>query len=319
MLEDIFKRMVNSSFWWVNHKQTGKVEIEDGYIWSPQKNKDGSSSHSYDNLPRTGLGDIIFSYIGGAIGAVGTVIALAQHKERPPEFGKTGDQWDKVGWLVQVRWQKLLTPLVPKEHLNEIVPLLSPKHAPIQANGHGNQGIYLAKISSELGYTLLSLIEQINNDMSEMIKDVDTTLEEQIQERYIEQAEIPNTQKEQLILARRGQGNFRINVQKIETKCRVTGLNDKRFLVASHIKPWRASSNKERIDGHNGLLLSPHIDKLFDEGWISFSDDGGLIVSNEETLNILKIWFIDSNVSVGSFTSQQKAYLEYHRVNIFKK
>jgi hypothetical protein len=36
--------------------------------------------------------------------------------------------------------------------------------------------------------------------------------------------------------------------------------SDHRFLVASHIKPWRLSDNSERLDGNNSLLLSPHVD-----------------------------------------------------------
>ncbi len=110
---------------------------------------------------------------------------------------------------------------------------------------------------------MLYLIEQTNNGTSEAIEEIDTTLAERAQERDIELASISTTQKQQLIMARVGQGDFRINVQKIESKCRITGLTDKRLLIASHIKPWKVSSNEERLDGHNGLLLSPYIDKLF--------------------------------------------------------
>nr|WP_295865635.1 HNH endonuclease [uncultured Chitinophaga sp.] len=306
------------SFWWVNHKQTGKVEVNEGYIWSPQKNNNGSTNQTYINLTKTALGDIIFSYADGQIPAVGKVIASVQNKERPAEFGKTGQQWDKTGWLVSVQWQKLWSPLVPKDHLNQIVPLLPPKYSPIQANGNGNQGVYLAAISSQLGNKLLSLIEQANNGTHQAIEEIDTSLEERAQERDIERAPIPTTQKQQLIMARVGQGDFRLNVQKIESKCRITGLTDKRLLIASHIKPWKDSSNKERLDGHNGLLLSPHIDKLFDKGWISFSDQGKLLVSKEKIQPILSTWSIDINMLVGTFTDQQKMYLEYHRTNIFK-
>jgi putative restriction endonuclease len=50
-------------------------------------------------------------------------------------------------------------------------------------------------------------------------------------------------------------------------------------LVASHCKPWRDSSNEERINGENGLLLTPTIDHLFDRGFIGFEDNGTLILS----------------------------------------
>jgi transposase len=50
-------------------------------------------------------------------------------------------------------------------------------------------------------------------------------------------------------------------------------------LRASHIRPWRDSDNEARLDGENGLLLTPTIDHLFDRGFISFEDDGRLLIS----------------------------------------
>jgi len=62
---------------------------------------------------------------------------------------------------------------------------------------------------------------------------------------------------------------FRHRVAELEPACRVTVLERQQFLVASHIKPWRNCDNSERLSGANGLLLSPHVDKLFDRHWIS--------------------------------------------------
>ncbi len=76
-----------------------------------------------------------------------------------------------------------------------------------------------------------------------------------------------------------GQGKFRANVQSVERACRVTKVERPEHLVASHTKPWRDSTNEERLDGENGLLLTPTIDHLFDKGFISFEDKGDLIVS----------------------------------------
>jgi hypothetical protein len=306
------------SFWWVNHGQTVKVEIEEGYIWSPQRNKDGSRNQSYINLTRTAVGDTVFSYADTKIPAVGKVIAICEDRERPEEFGSTGHQWDKTGWLVRIQWNALLYPFRPKDHLEDIRPLLPSKHSPIQANGNGNQGVYLAEISDVLGNTLLSLIDKTNFGIKDELEDIDTTIIETKTEDAIKQSEAPNTQKQQLILARVGQGLFRLNVEKIESKCRVTGLSDKRLLIASHIKPWKDSTNQERLDGHNGFLLSPHIDKLFDKGWISFSNDGKLIVSTKKIQPVLQSWFIDPSTLIGAFSAKQKEYLDHHRNHIFK-
>ena len=72
-----------------------------------------------------------------------------------------------------------------------------------------------------------------------------------------------------------------MNVESIESECRVTQTADKRFLIAGHIKPWRDSNNAEKIDGNNGLLFAPHVDRLFDKGWISFSDQGEILCAND--------------------------------------
>ena len=89
---------------------------------------------------------------------------------------------------------------------------------------------------------------------------------------------------------------LRNEVSRIEPTCRVTGLDQKGLLIASHIKPWRESNNEERLDGSNGLLLSPHIDKLFDKHLISFTLKGELICENEAARKALKAWGIDQEI-----------------------
>lgn len=126
------------------------------------------------------------------------------------------------------------------------------------------------------------------------------------------------TFREQLVRARRGQGVFRANVLLREDSCRVTRVSEPRHLKASHIKPWRDASDEERLDGANGLLLSPHIDHLFDEGYITFSREQELVIVPEVRDKLLDAWGIDAGVRVGEFSHQQNAYLEYHRTNIFK-
>jgi len=306
------------SFWWVNHKQTFKVEFEEGYIWSPQENKIGSRNESYINLTKTTVGDTVFSYASGKIQAVGRTIERCQEKRRPESFGTTGDQWNQKGWYVPIKWTALSIPFFPKDHLKEIVPLLPDKHAPIQDNGNGNQVVYLAGISDTLGNKLLSLINASNDGIIDQLEDIDLVVDEKELLLQFLNKEITVTQKQQLIQARIGQGLFRQNVERIEKACRITAVNDRRLLIASHIKPWKISTNEERLDGHNGLLLSPHIDKLFDKGWISFSEKGALLVSSRDILSTLKMWHIDPNQRVGAFTERQKRYLEHHQKEVFK-
>jgi len=126
------------------------------------------------------------------------------------------------------------------------------------------------------------------------------------------------TVKEQLVLARRGQGVFKERVKVIEACCRLTGVMDIDHLRASHIKPWRDSSDEEKLDGNNGFLLSPHVDHLFDKGYISFLDDGRVLISNLLSNSVLRAWGLNLQVNVGNFNEEQKRYLKYHREYVFK-
>lgn len=135
------------------------------------------------------------------------------------------------------------------------------------------------------------------------------------EERIEQRTDIGATQKRQLVNARRGQGVFRRNLEKIEKSCRVTGISDARHLRASHIKPWAKSEDREKIDGYNGLLLAPHVDHLFDQGYISFEDDGTMLVSKSLDPEVLERWGIDPTKCYGPFKSKQRTYLRYHRVH----
>lgn len=92
-------------------------------------------------------------------------------------------------------------------------------------------------------------------------------------------------------------------------------------LIASHIKPWRESTNVERLEAANGLLLTPSIEHLFDRGFISFTDDGELVQSPVADQVSLERMGIRQNgqITVGSFSSDQKYFLKYHRDEIFLK
>ena len=87
------------------------------------------------------------------------------------------------------------------------------------------------------------------------------------------------------------------------------------YLRASHSKPWRDSTDEERLNGENGLLLTPSIDHLFDRGFISFEDSGELIVSpvaHRPSLERMGV-VTDQIINVGSFTEGQRRFLTYHR------
>jgi putative restriction endonuclease len=306
------------SYWWVNHKQTYTSEVEGGYIWSPKENSNGARNQTYTNLTLTNPGDIIFSYSGGKIKAVGVVSSRYSEQPKPSEFGRSGYSWAEIGWAVSIDWETLSSPIRPKDYIEKIAPMLPEKNSPLQSNGNGNQSCYLASIQGELGLLLIDLTQKDNIDV---IFRIDLDVEKAEEKEAIEvvnEANIGTTEKNQLTKARIGQGRFRHNVEKLEDKCRVTGVTEKNMLIASHIKPWRQSTNIERLDGNNGLLLSPHIDKLFDQGWISFSDIGDLMCFSEKIHGVMRLWGIELPLNVESFKAGQIEYLKYHRSYIYK-
>lgn len=142
----------------------------------------------------------------------------------------------------------------------------------------------------------------------------DDAAEAQIEQR----TDIGPTEKLALRTSRRGQGVYRSNLEQLEKRCRITRLKDLSHLRASHIKPWSVCSDGEKLDGYNGLFLSPHVDHLFDRGYISFTDAGDILVADALDKRVLKVWGISTRGNVGSFRPQQCKYLAYHRQAIFR-
>lgn len=135
----------------------------------------------------------------------------------------------------------------------------------------------------------------------------------------LQRTDLGPEQKLSLVRARRGQGEYRHNVEQVEKACRLTGLFDRRHLRARHIRPWRDSDDQQKLDGQNGLLLSPHLDHLFARGFISFADDGELLVSRHLNPAVFQTWNLPAQRNVGTFTAAQKSYLAYHRGHVFER
>ncbi|PCI53434.1 MAG: hypothetical protein COB45_10805 [Gammaproteobacteria bacterium] len=118
--------------------------------------------------------------------------------------------------------------------------------------------------------------------------------------------------------ARIGQSLFRKNLHIYWEGCSVTGCLLFSVLKASHIKPWKDSNPKEKVDPNNGLLLSPNLDSLFDGGFISFDSRGAILISpllSNEDLNSLNI---NNNMKLKKIPPEIASYLKYHHENIYQ-
>lgn len=118
-----------------------------------------------------------------------------------------------------------------------------------------------------------------------------------------------------------GQMNFR-NSLFLEMKgCPVSGIDDKRLLIASHIKPWSHSSSEERLNPKNGILLSPLYDKLFDMsvGLITFTDEKRILISNRLSVENIARLNVDHNQVIEDLDiNDREPFLDYHRRFIFQ-
>ncbi len=320
-------------YWWVNQNQTFRQEIEGGYLWSPKRNKNGHRNPFYEFMREVAPGDIVFSFCDTRIAALGIVSGYCRESPKPEEFGSAGTNWSLIGWRVGVRWQRLANAVRPKDHIARLRPGLASRYAPLTADGNGLQSVYLTQVSTGLASTLFGLIGKeaasvgdVGHEISKIERDSpapERDIEEWERRVEIEIAAdtaIRETERTALVQARRGQGLFRDNVRSVEHACRITKVERMEHLIASHVQPWRDSSNDQRLDGENGLLLTPTVDHLFDKGFISFEDTGQLIVSPVADRRSLKRMGIDpeSGVNVGTFSQGQRRYLEFHRENVLR-
>lgn len=321
-------------YWWVNQNQTFRHEVAGGYLWSPKRNANGARNPFYESMREVAPEDLIFSFVDTRIAAIGIANSYCWECPKPREFGSAGQNWENIGWRVNVKFTSLLNKVRPKDHMGVLKAVLSSRYAPLQANGNGNQALYLTEVSQDFAQVLGGLIGEearvltaaasnapaIENDRILAGDDLDVwerKLEEQVESDHT----VLETDRNAIIRARRGQGLFKQRVMTIERRCRITGVHNVTHLLASHCKPWRDSTNEERLNGENGLLLTPNIDHLFDRGFIGFEDSGALIISPVAHRPSLQRMGIETEklINVGIFTEGQRRFLDFHRSSVLLK
>lgn len=322
-------------YWWVNQNQTFRQETEGGYLWSPKRNADGGRNPFYEFMREVSPGDLIFSFEGTYIRAIGIAASHTYESPKPSEFGNTGPNWDSIGWRVDTRYVQMDNQIRPADHMDQLANELPSRYSPLQKNGRGNQGVYLTFVTPRMAYILINLIGDQAIQLQTMFQSISEIGTPEVEssssigllewEEHLENAirtnmSIPETEREAIIMARRGQGVFKQNVLKIESQCRITKVDRIEHLRASHIKPWRdCESDQQRLSAANGLLLTPSIDHLFDRGFISFENNGKLLISPVAHLLSLEKMGINTEqeVNVGGFIDEQIQFLTYHRDSVF--
>lgn len=285
------------AYWWVNQGKTYKEEKEGSFLWAPI---DDGFFH-WNNMTYIQEGDIVFSYSKGELKAYSSVVKNAYKEVNP--FNKNSELWDKQGNKVDLVFNELQTSIPLTTFNEELKPLLQEQYSPLNRNARVNQG-YLFRMTDEAGAFLSDLIEKKEH----------VEIEDQI-ERNFQESNVDVTTVESIVNSRKGQGRFREGLKSFWGGCcSLTACDLTELLIASHIKPWKYSNNNERLDTNNGLLLSPTYDKLFDKGYISFYDDGSLIISPLISDLHIKQLGIDINKRLSKkLNEKQCSYLDFHR------
>lgn len=148
------------------------------------------------------------------------------------------------------------------------------------------------------------------------------TLPDRVAQQFVKQTvTLPkSTEAERWVIQRVGQDLFRTALLDYwQGTCCVTGLAIPGLLRASHIRPWAAcETDEQRLDVFNGLLLAPHVDALFDGGWISFADDGALLVSPALSETARQAVGFSSKWLVAGLLPAHGRYLVHHRQHVWR-
>jgi len=283
------------NYYWVNQGQTYEEERELGIIWAPQRNSLGKSLSHWEEILDVRPDDVIFSYTNKMLVAVSTAMVAGYAVDYKPV---TNGQWaNGPGYQADLAY---VTPprQRPKSELLELgfFQGILGKHL-VAANGSVKQA-YLFHLDANEGQFLLSAVGlAIPNDIGK------------IDERLA-----GPTQRAQLVQARIGQGKFREETMRVwNDRCALSNISHSRLLRASHIKPWSESTNLERLDPYNGIILSANLDAAFDCGLISFDDDGTIKVSENLSEHDRMALGLDI-LKIPEFTAKHVTYLAYHRL-----
>ncbi len=295
---------------------TYQEEKDLGIIWSPQQDKGGNVPHSWQRMTEVKEGDRVFHYVKGNIVAI-SIASESCKVGNKPFILQSHNRWNNDGYLVNLKYHELDKRVNVREKFNEILPLLPIKYSPFQQDANGNQG-YLYPCNEELAIKLLELISelniyQVNEEQLEIsIDDVRITEHNTLIPVIVE------TESEAKTKIRLGQQKFRKDLLPLwESKCALCGINLPELLRASHSKPWKDSTNVERLDPYNGVLLCCNHDALYDKGLIAFDGQGRLHISSVICDEDYLMYRLVPRAKI-QIHSENKVYFKWHKKNIFK-
>lgn len=292
------------AYWWVSQQSMYRDQRLGHYLWAPLQNEARQSYFHWRNMAEIEPGDVIFSYVDGAFPSVAVARSAPYEATRPRglNFPESTDRGRKID--VNYRDLSPAPPLNPVRKL--LAPHLPKKQSPLYQDGSDYPG-YLFALSGRAGRLLLDYLGSPTGQTGdESISAVVLTTGADMEARRA------------LAASRMGLGDFRKGVFKIwGDKCAITRSSQPELLRARHIKPWRDCNNEERLDPHNGLLLSPLYDSAFSSGLVSFDFSGRLILSSAVSNFQWDLLGLRRTAWLEHLKEEHQPYLAYHRQHVF--
>jgi hypothetical protein len=292
------------AYWWVSQEELFAEQRKHHCLWVPKQTDSGASFFHWRNIRNVVPGDVIFSYASRSFTAVSIAKTEPFSSDKP--VGTRTKDWGTDGLQVDVAYRDA-HPAAPLKDVHALLSRLLPENnSPLKSDGSDREG-YLFGLPSSAGRLLLDYFaSQIGLVGAEVIA-------------AIVLAAAPNPlQRQALAASRLGQGVFRKAVSKVwQGRCVITGASAPHLVQATHIKPWQDSNSEERLDPHNGLLLSALYSRAFTTGLISFDPEGSLMLSDSidgwqwDQLGIRRTSWI------AGVKPEHEPYLDYHRKEVF--
>jgi len=292
--------------------QTYQEEKELGMIWSREQASDGSLPHSWLRVIEVNEGDRIFHYVKGDIIAISVAKTGCEIAPRP-----SGEPNGDSGYLVELDYHELEVPVNVRSKFDAILPLLPIKYSPFQADANGNQG-YLYPCNEELTIKLLEIISDLNIYQidEEQLELAISTVSQTERNTFIPM--LAETETEVKTKIRLGQQKFRQGLLPLwDQKCALCEIELPELLRASYSKPWKDSTDFERVDPYNGVLLCCNHNALYENGFIAFDGQGRLHISPQIPEEDYEKYGIQPKMKIAR-KEENKPYFKWQKRHLFR-
>lgn len=290
--------------------ETYHEERNAGTLWTPRIDKSGMVPHSWKRMQELKRGDHVFHYVKGQIVAISLVTESCQNSFSPGGSEEV--------FSAKAAYRELDFPLIVREYFDAIQPLLPLKYSPFQEDASGNSG-YLYPCNEELAMKLLEFITSLNffaleEEQLELAIEVVRKSDRNPLMTMIAEMELEIKEK-----VRRSKKQFNSSLVNLwNSECPLCGIDIDAALAASYAKPWKDSTDDERLDPHNGILLCANHAALYTAGLIAFTGGGQLHIASKIPEAQYAVYGLNKSVKVPA-SPEHAPYFRWHKRNIYSE